>query len=77
MVSSIIQFNMSERSGQSIRHVYVLGARDTENAMLQSLTTAYDIPAERLADANKMIAAPDEAFPLSEYALAAGNLIGI
>ena len=45
--------------------------------MLQSLTTAYDIPAERLADANKMIAAPDEAFPLSEYALAAGNLIGI
>lgn len=76
MVSSIIQFNSSERSGQAIRHVYVLGARDTENAMLQSLTTAYDIPAERLTDANKMITVSDEAFPLSEYALAAGNLIG-
>ncbi len=76
MVSSIIQFNSSERSGQSIAHVYALGAHENESAMLKSLATAYDIPAGLITDDGGRIAAPDAAFPLAEYALAAGNLIG-
>ena len=76
LVSSIIQFNTSERSGQSIAAVRLLGARDTETALMTSLQTAFDIPCTPLADERGTIRAAGCDIPaLSAYACAIGNLI--
>lgn len=77
MVSSILQFHASERSGASIGGVYVIGARSSEWAMFSSIATSYDLPTVALEDEKGVIAAPGEgAFSLSQYAYAIGNLIG-
>ena len=75
MVSSIIQFNTSERSGQSIGNVYVVGARESELPLLDSLATAYDIPAAMLSDTRGAVSMPEGALALSECAFAVGNLV--
>ncbi|MEG1523944.1 MAG: hypothetical protein RRZ24_08940 [Clostridia bacterium] len=77
MVSSIIQFNLSERSGESITNVYVIGCRPEENDMLQNISTAYDLPAAVLKDSGHVVTAPDSAFALSDYAYAVANLGGM
>ena len=77
MVSSILQFNASERSGAVIGGVFVIGARGGEAAMCASIAAAYDLPATALEDEGGLIAAPgDGTFELSQYAYAVGNLIG-
>lgn len=77
MVSSIIQFNLSERSGEAVHQVLVLGSRPEEQAMLNSIQTAYDLPTSVLTDGGNAIAAPNDGFVLADYAFAAGTLIGI
>ena len=76
MVSSIIQFNLSERSGKAVRRVFVVGGREDERAMMQAVSTAYDLQVAPLSDPDGAIRA-GEGFALAEYALAAGNLIGM
>lgn len=77
MVSSLIQFNLSERSGESIACLYALGSTPGETGMLQSITTAYDLPASVLTDASGSVAAKEDGFRLADYAFAVGDRIGI
>lgn len=76
IVSSMIQFNTSERSGQSVSAVHLIGTRDTELALMNSLQTAFDLPCVPLSDDSGTIrAAGCEPPELAAYAAAIGNLI--
>lgn len=74
-VSSLLQFNLSERSGESVSDVYVIGGRENEEGLPASVQTAFDLPTRVLADENKVIKASGEGFDLPLYAYAVGNLI--
>lgn len=76
MVSSIIQFNASERSGETISRVLVLGAHADEQAMMNSVGAAHDMPVSPLADGEGVVSTRGEPLDLSQYAYAIGNLIG-
>lgn len=76
LVSSIIQFNTAERSGQSVTAVHLIGQRPEESALMNSIGTAFDLPCAPLADDSDAIRpAGCERPPLSVYAAAVGNLI--
>lgn len=75
-VSSIIQFNASERSGQNIAHVYAAGLRTDEDRLLSALEGTYGIEAGPLTDeAGCIVSPPESKLPLADYSLAVGNLI--
>ena len=76
MVSSLIQFNASERSGAEIGNVYAIGLLPGESPLLNSIAAAYDVNATVLTDSSGLVSAPGEGFALDQYAYAVGNLIG-
>lgn len=77
-VSSIIQFNAAERSGQRITHVYTAGLRPGEERLYETLKAAYGLEACPLPDASDCVdSPPDSKLPLTEYVNAVGNLIDL
>lgn len=74
VLSSLIQFNASERSGQTITNVYLVGAVDKELPLAERIHTSLDLPTEELTDTDGVIKAGED-FRLSAYACAVGNLI--
>lgn len=76
MVSSIIQFNTSERSGETVSRVLVIGAIDGEQAMMESISASYDMPVAGFADACDVVRMREGTLDLGLYAYALGNLIG-
>jgi hypothetical protein len=77
-VSSIIQFNAAERSGQRITHVYIAGLRPGEERLFETLKAAYGLEACPLPDESDCVdSPPDSKLPLTEYVNAVGNLIDL
>ncbi|MDO4571952.1 MAG: hypothetical protein Q4C13_01185 [Clostridia bacterium] len=75
-VSSIIQFNSSERSGQHVSNVYIAGLRPGEEGLIDTLQASYDLEAGVLEDAEGCIVPPPERrLPLPDFAAALGNLM--
>lgn len=75
-VSSIIQFNTSERSGQNVSHVYVAGLRSGEERLYEALHATYGLEAGPLTDEEGCVVSPKDCkLPLTDYIHAVGNLI--
>ena len=76
MVSGILQFNLSERSGQSVSQILVIGSKPEENGMFRQIEETFDLPAKVLTADAAMVTAPDGDFVFQEYAYAVGALMG-
>lgn len=75
MVSSILQFNLSERSGATITNVYMTGLHENETPVIGRIETAFGLEAAVLSDPDGVIASGGAEFDLSAYSYAVGNLI--
>ncbi len=91
-ISSIIQFNASEKTGREISHIYLGGLEKSEREATAAADGAVSAPLSELIKTNLEVEAAEfppfdeitlsancrrRAFPLGEYALCAGNLLGM
>ena len=75
-VSSILQFNVSER-GDAVTDVYFTGLAPAEEGLMQSVAAAFTVNAAALCDPDKAVRFPRGSDArLADYACAVGNLIG-
>lgn len=90
-ISSIIQFNASEKTGREISHVYLGGLEKSEREGAAAADGTANVPLAEFIKTNLEVEAAEfppfdeitlsadcrrRAFPLGEYALCAGNLLG-
>ncbi len=73
-VSSLVQFNRTERSGQEVSGVYLTGCPENEKGLATALAKSFSFAGAVLPDEPASVAA-EAGFALADYAYAAGNLL--
>lgn len=72
-VSTLIQFNQSQKSGEAVTHLYLAGLRPQERELQAEVCRAFGLRVGQLSQGGCEIDAPD-GFDMADYAYAAGNL---
>lgn len=75
LVSSMIQFNQSDRSGATVTHIFCAGHHGDEEELCRRFPLTFGVEAQPFSDPDGMILGADAGFVLSDYAYTVGNLI--